>query len=217
MWIDLDSSEVLPLEVLSVLLVEDQTVVREGLKQLIASEDGLSVAGEAGTVAEAVAVARRVQPDVVMLDLKLPDGSGLDAARQMLKEVDPPAILVLSTYEDAALVQSALDLGLSGYIPKTASFQEISAAIRAAAAGGIVLHPSLVGKVARKSAEGALTAHEIDVLRLLAAGASYGEIGAKLYMSERTVRRHMNVIFEKLGTTTRAQAVAEAMRRGLLD
>lgn len=202
---------------LTVLLVEDQTVVREGLKQLVASEDGLTVAGEAGTVAEAVAAARRLQPDVVILDLKLPDGSGLEAARQMLAQKDPPAVLVLSTYEDAALVQSALDIGVSGYIPKIASFVEIAAAIRAAAAGGIVLHPSLVGKVARRSAEGAVTAHEIDVLRLLAAGASYAEIGAKLYMSERTVRRHMNVIFEKLGTSTRAQAVAEAMRRGVLD
>jgi len=202
---------------LTILLVEDQTVLREGLKQLIASEDDLAVIGEAGTVAEAVTVARRTRPEVVVLDLKLPDGSGLEAARQMLQGDDPPAVLVLSTYEDAALVQSALDLGVSGYIPKTASFQEIAAAIRAAAAGGIVLHPSLVGRVARRSVVGMLTPHDLDVLRLLAAGASYNEIGAKLYMSERTVRRHMNTIFDKLGCQSRAQAVAEAMRRGVLD
>lgn len=203
--------------VLQLILVEDQTVLREGLRQLIESEEGLKVAGEAGTVSEAVTLARRLRPDVVLLDLKLPDGSGLDAARQILAQNDPPAVLILSTYEDTALVKSALDLGASGYIPKTASFQEIAAAVRAAAAGGVVLHPSLAGKVARKSADGDLTTHEIDVLKLVAAGASYSEIGAKLYLSERTVRRHMNAIFEKLGTSTRAQAVAEAMRRGVLD
>lgn len=205
------------METLRVLLVEDQTVLREGLRQLFDSEEGMKVVGEAGTVAEAVSLTRRTRPDVVMLDLKLPDGSGMEAARQMLALQGSPAVLVLSTYEDAALVQSALDLGVSGYIPKTASFQEIAAAVRAAAVGGIVLHPSLVGKVARRNASTALNQHDMDILRLLASGASYGEIGAKLYMSERTVRRHMNVIFEKLGTNTRAQAVAEAMRRGVLD
>lgn len=202
---------------LSLVLVEDQTVLREGLKQLFASEEGVRVAGEAASAAEAVTVTRRVRPDVVILDLKLPDGSGLEAARQILAEKDPPAILVLSTYEDAALVQSALDIGVSGYVPKTASFQEIAAAVRAAAAGSVVLHPPLVGKVARRSASGALSQEEIELLRLLAAGASYLEIGARVFMSERTVRRHMNVVFEKLGTATRAQAVAEAMRRGLLE
>lgn len=205
------------MERLRLLLIEDQTVLREGLRQLIESEEGMAVAGEAGTVAEAVSLARRLRPDVVLLDLKLTDGSGLDAARQMLREQDPPAVLILSTYEDVALVRSALEMGASGYIPKTASFQEIAAAVRAAAAGGVVLHPSLAGKVARKPAEGDLSEHEMQMLRLLATGASYGEIGARLYLSERTVRRHMNVVFEKLGCSSRAQAVAEAMRRGLLD
>lgn len=205
------------MERLRILLVEDQTVLREGLKQLVDSEEGMSVVGEAGTVAEAISLSQRVRPDVVLLDLKLPDGSGLDAARSMLAGKDPPAVLVLSTYEDVALVRAALDLGASGYIPKSASFGEIAAAVRAAAAGGVVLHPSLAGKVARKSAEGDLSSHELSLVRLLATGASYGEIGSKLYLSERTVRRHMNVMFEKLNCTTRAQAVAEAMRRGLLD
>ena len=201
-----------------VLLVEDQTVLREGIRQLIESEPGMAVAGEAGTVADAVAAAKRVSPDVVLLDLKLPDGSGLAAARAMLAEPDPPAVLILSTYEDVALVRSALDIGASGYIPKSASFQEIAAAVRAAAAGGVVLHPSLAGRLARRDGAGEdLTGHEIEILKLLAAGASYLDVGAKLFMSERTVRRHMNVIFAKLGCTSQAQAVAEGMRRGLLD
>lgn len=205
------------METLRLLLVEDQTVLREGLKQLVESEAGMAVAGEAGTVAEAVALARRLHPDVVLLDLKLPDGSGLDAARQMLTDKEPPAVLILSTYEDVALVRSALDLGASGYVPKTASFQEIAAAVRAAAAGSVVLHPSLAGKVARRGSDSDLSGEELQMLRLLAAGASYGEIGARLFLSERTVRRHMNVVFDKLGCESRAQVVAEAMRRGLLD
>jgi DNA-binding NarL/FixJ family response regulator len=205
------------MEMLRVLLVEDQTVLREGLRQLMESEPGMAVIAEASTVAEAVAQARRTRPDVVLLDLKLPDGSGLDAARTILRNQDPPAILVLSTYEDVALVRAALDLGCSGYIPKSASFQEIAAAVRAAAAGGVVIHPSLAGKVARKSTELDLSAHDLEMLRLLARGASYGEMGTTLYMSERTVRRHMNQLFEKLGAVTRTQAVAEAMRRGILD
>lgn len=205
------------METIRLLLVEDQTVVREGLKQLLESEEGFKVVAEAGTVTDAGLMARRFRPDVVLLDLKLSDGSGLDAARQMLQGSDPPAVLVLSTYTDAALVKSALDLGAAGYIPKTASFAEIATAIRTAAAGGVVLHPSLAGKLARRSGEAELTVQEIEMLKLLASGASYGEIGSKLYLSERTVRRHMNMLFEKMGVQTRAQAVAEAMRRGVLD
>ncbi|HYF91110.1 MAG TPA: response regulator transcription factor [Symbiobacteriaceae bacterium] len=203
------------METLRLLLVEDQTVVREGLRQLVESEPGLTVAGEAGTVAEATALAAERRPDVVLLDLKLPDGSGLEAARRMLATPHPPAVLVLSTYEDVALVRSALELGVSGYIPKSASFQEIVAAVRAAAAGGVVLHPALAGKLARPGAAEP-TDQELRMLRMLADGASYGEIGAGLYLSERTVRRHMNVLFAKLGCSSRAAAVAEALRRGLL-
>lgn len=200
-----------------ILLVEDQTVVREGLRQLVESEPGLEVVGEASTVAEALAQGRRCRPDLVLLDLKLPDGGGLDVARQLLQGAEPPAVLILSTYTDSALVKSALEIGASGYVPKSASFQEIAVAIRTATAGGVVLHPSLAGKLARRSGEAELTQQEVAMLKLLAGGASYGEIGAQLYLSERTVRRHMNVLFDKMGVTARAQAVAEAIRRGVLD
>lgn len=202
---------------LRLLLVEDQTVLREGLRQLIEGEPGLTVVGEAGTVQEGVAQAKRLQPDVLLLDLKLPDGSGLEIARQVLAQRDPPAVLVLSTYEDVALVKSALDLGASGFIPKSAAFAEIVAAVKAAAAGGVVLHPSLAIKIAAKRTREDLNQEELAMLCLLAEGLTYGEIGGKIYLSERTVRRHMNVIFAKLGAQSNAQAVAEAMRRGLLD
>lgn len=202
---------------LRILLVEDQTVLREGLRQLIESEPGLTVVGEAASVREGVAAARQLQPDVLLLDLKLPDGSGLEVARQLLAERDPPAVLVLSTYADLALVRSALELGASGYLPKSAAFAEIVAAIRAAAEGGVVLHPSLALKVAARPMREELNPEEIQMLRLLAQGLTYGEIGGRIYLSERSVRRHMNVIFAKLGAQSNAQAVAEAMRRGLLD
>ncbi|MDB4897342.1 MAG: two-component response regulator, partial [Firmicutes bacterium] len=104
------------------------------------------------------------------------------------------------------------------YIPKSASFQEIAGAVRAAAAGSVVLHPSLAGRLARSGGAGDdLSGHEIAILKLLSAGAAYPEVGARLFLSERTVRRHMNVIFAKLGCTSQAQAVAEGMRRGVLD
>ncbi len=205
------------MDVIRLLLVEDQTVVREGLKQLIGSEEGFKLVAEAATVADATLMARRHRPDVVLLDLKLTDGSGLDAARTMLAAEDPPAVLILSTYTDTALVKSALDLGCAGYVPKTASFQEIAAAVRTAVAGGVVLHPSLAGKLTKRGGEADLSPQEIDMLKLLSSGASYGEIGSKLYLSERTVRRHMNLLFDKMGVQSRAQAVAEAMRRGVLD
>lgn len=198
------------------LLVEDQTVLREGLKQLIETEDGLQVVAEAGSLAEAVQMARRFRPDVVLLDLKLPDGSGLEATRQMLSGENPPAVLILSTYTDSALVKSALELGAAGYIPKTASFTEIAAAVRTAAEGGVVLHPSLAGKIVPRRGEVEVNNQELSVLNLLAEGASYGEIGARLFLSERTVRRRMNLLFAKMGVQSSAQAVAEAMRRGLL-
>jgi DNA-binding NarL/FixJ family response regulator len=201
---------------LRLLLVEDQTVLREGLRQLIESEPGLVVVGEAGTVQAGVAQARALQPDVILLDLKLPDGSGLEVARLVLAQRDPPAVLILSTYEDVALVKAALDLGAAGFIPKSASFAEIVAAVRGAAAGGVVLHPSLAIKVAAPSRQ-ELDPEELRMLRLVAAGLTYGEIGAQVYLSERTVRRHMNQVFAKLGAQSNAQAVAEAMRRGLLD
>lgn len=203
-------------EQVAVLIVEDQTVVREGLRQLLAAEPGFVVAGEAATVAEAVAAAARHTPDVVLLDLKLPDGSGLDVCKQILRLPGAPAVLILSTFADAALVQAALDAGAAGYLPKTASFAEIASAIRAAFAGGLVLHPSLARQVVAKRPAELLDA-EREMLRRLAAGESYQAIGEALFMSERTVRRHMNVIFEKLGVPNRAAAVAEALRRGLLD
>jgi len=201
---------------LRIMLVEDQTVVREGLRQLMESDPEFKVVGEAATAAEAVSQAARLKPDVILLDLKLPDGSGLDAARQILQGSDPPAILVLSTYADAALVRSALALGASGYIPKTASFAEIASAVRTTAQGGVVIHPSLAGKLAGRG-EAELREEEITMLRMLAEGASYAEIGSRLYLSERTVRRHMNLLFEKMGVQNRTQAVAEAMRRGVLN
>lgn len=202
---------------LRLLLVEDQTVLREGLRQLIESEPGLTVAGEAGTVRDGIALAKQLQPDLLLLDLKLSDGSGLEVARQVLAQREAPAVLILSTYEDVALVKAALDLGVSGFMPKSAAFAEIVAAVRAAAAGGVVLHQSLALKVAARTTRDDLNPEELRMLRLVADGLTYGEIGGTLYLSERTVRRHMNLIFAKLGAQSNAQAVAEAMRRGLLD
>jgi DNA-binding NarL/FixJ family response regulator len=203
------------------MIVDDHTVVREGLKRLLETNPSFRVIGEEGTVAAALDRVRRLRPDVIIIDIKLPDGTGLDAAREILGEATPPKVLILSTYDDFPIIEKAISLGVSAYLPKSASFGEITAAILAVYHGEQYLHRAITARLMeglrQKSQAATVTPGEKQMLLFLSEGLSYTEIGRKLFASERTVRRHAERLYEKIGVTERTQAVAEALRRGWLE
>lgn len=217
-----------------VLLADDEALVRGGLAMLLEAEQGITVAGEAADGAQAVAQALRIQPDVVVMDIRMPGTDGVEATRQLssdgfLDKVDTvPAVLVLTTFGDDEAVRTALRSGASGFILKSSAPRALGDAVRALAAGGGWLDPAitrgLLADFVRRpdrrdpgSAEMAqLTKRERDVLTVAAHGLSNAEIATHLFLSEATVKTHMHRIFLKLGITDRAQAVAAAYKSGLV-
>jgi DNA-binding NarL/FixJ family response regulator len=206
--------------VISVLLVDDHPVVRSGLVGMLAGEPDIEVVGEAGSAGEAVAVARAVTPDVVLMDLRMPGGDGVTATTGVLAEVPTARVVVLTTYESDADILRAVEAGAAGYLLKDASRLELLAAIRGAARGETVLAPSvatrLVDRIRRPHAADALSARELEVLKLVAEGLSNGEIGRALFISEATVKTHLLRTFGKLGVSDRTAAVTTAMQAGYL-
>ena len=220
--------------VIRVLLADDEALVRGGLAMLLEAEPDITVAGEAKDGAEAVELAARIQPDVVVMDIRMPRMDGVEATLQLssdafLDKVETvPAVLVLTTFGDDEAVRTALRSGASGFILKSSAPGVLSDAIRALAAGGGWLDPAvtrgLLADFARRPdvrapgpAELAqLTKRERDVLTVAAHGLSNAEIAAHLFLSEATVKTHMHRIFLKLGITDRAQAVAAAYKSGLV-
>ncbi|WP_336711399.1 response regulator transcription factor [Arthrobacter sp. USHLN218] len=217
-----------------VLLADDEALVRGGLAMLLEAEQGITVAGEAADGAEAVEQAVRIQPDVVVMDIRMPGTDGVEATRQLssdafLDKVDTvPAVLVLTTFGDDEAVRTALRSGASGFILKSSAPRALGDAVRALAAGGGWLDPAitrgLLADFVRRpdrrdpgSVEMAqLTKRERDVLTVAAHGLSNAEIATHLFLSEATVKTHMHRIFLKLGITDRAQAVAAAYKSGLV-
>ena len=209
------------MERLTVLLAEDHTVVREGTREMLERDPGISVVGEAADGAAAVALAADLSPDVVLLDLGLPILNGLEAARRIRDLPKPPRILMLSAYDDDDYVVAAVEAGANGYLLKTAHVRDVIAAIRAVAVGEIVLHPGvarrLFGRGGRSAtADDVLTAREIQVLRHAARGVHTKEIGELLSVSTRTVEAHFTSIFNKLGVSSRTEAIVHAASRGWL-
>lgn len=203
---------------LRVLLAEDHAVVREGTREILAQGVGIVVVGEAADGAEAVALAERLRPDVVLLDLSLPVLNGIEATRRIRAHQRPPHVLILSAYDDEDYVVAAVEAGASGYLLKTVHADDVLAAIRAVARGEIVLHPTvahqLVARAAHGGAPDTLTARELEVLRLAARGNRTREIAAQLALSSRTIEAHFTSIFNKLGVSTRAEAIVHAASRG---
>ncbi len=203
---------------LRVLLAEDHAVVREGTREILAQGAGIVVVGEAADGAEAVALAERLRPDVVLLDLSLPVLNGIEATRRIRAHPRPPHVLILSAYDDEDYVVAAVEAGASGYLLKTVHADDVLAAIRAVARGEIVLHPTvahqLVARAAHGGAPDTLTARELEVLRLAARGNRTREIAAQLALSSRTIEAHFTSIFNKLGVSTRAEAIVHAASRG---
>jgi DNA-binding NarL/FixJ family response regulator len=208
---------------LRVVVADDQAAVREGLVTLLDLLDDVSVVGAAADGEHALALVDEHRPDVVLMDLRMPGVDGATATRRVRSEAPETKVVVLTTYSDDASILDALDAGALGYLTKDAGRAEIARALHAAAAGQSVLDPGVASRLlatARESAAPAepaegLTARETEVLGLLAAGLDNLAIARRLYVSEATVKTHINHVFAKIGATTRAQAVRYAHRRGL--
>ncbi|HEX3202119.1 MAG TPA: response regulator transcription factor [Actinomycetes bacterium] len=201
------------------LIVDDHPVVRDGLRGLFADDPDFQVVGEAANGAEAVARVERLGADVVLMDLRMPEMSGVEAITRLRRTAPAVRVLVLTTYDTDSDVLPAIEAGATGYLLKDAPREELVRAVRAAFAGEAVLSPAvasrLMGQV-RKPPPEALSQRELEVLALIADGATNREAAAKLFVSEATVKTHLLHIYEKLGVRDRAAAVAEAYRRRLL-
>lgn len=206
---------------LRLLLVDDHEVVRIGLRTLLNDEPGMEVIGEAGSVAEAIRLSSYLQPDVVLLDVRLPDGSGIEACRTIRRQTESQ-VLMLTSYVDDNLVVDAISAGAAGYVLKQISIDELLRAIRAVAAGDAALDPKVTARVLKRvrqlehatsaSAFHDLSEREIQVLMLVAEGKSNAEIAADLSLSPTTVRNHVSAILSKLGLSNRIEAAIYAVR-----
>jgi len=191
------------------LLVDDHEVVRAGLRALLAGIDGIEVVGEAGSVAEAVREAARLAPQVVLMDLRLPDGSGLDACREILSNAPQTRIVFLTSYSDEQAVISTVLAGAAGYVLKDVGHRALVAAIRDAAAGRPILDARITEPVmSRVRKADALSGQEQRVVALVVEGRTNKEIAAALGLSDKTVKNYLSNAFQKLGISRRAQAAA---------
>jgi len=206
----------------TVVIADDHTVVRQGLRMLIDNEDGLQVIAEAGTVPDAERMTRAHRPSVLVLDLNMPGGSSLEAIPRLRGEAPDTAIVVLTMQDDPAFARQALQAGAAGFVLKEAADEELLEAIRLAAAGDTYLNPRLGARMAAAPAEPAgppddLSERELEVLRLIALGHTNSEIAEQLFLSTRTVETHRAHIQQKLRRTTRAELVRYALEHGLVD
>jgi len=214
--------------VIRVLLADDQRLVRSGFRMILRADPGLEVVGEAGDGVEAVALARELRPDVVLMDVRMPRVDGIEATRRLMLEPEPPRVLVLTTFDLDEYVYGALRAGASGFLLKDAPEEQLAAAIRIAADGGALFSPAvtrrLIERFAEQEAPGGpppgrleeLTGREVEVLRLVARGLSNAEIAAELVVSDHTVKTHVARILAKLDLRDRTQAVIAAYECGLV-
>jgi DNA-binding NarL/FixJ family response regulator len=217
--------------VIRLLLVDEQAMVRQGLRMILESEPGLTVVGEAGDGLEAVELVARAHPDVVLMDVRMPRLDGIEACRRIRESADAelPHVLMLTTFDLEDYVYAALRAGASGFLLKDAPAEQLVAAVEVVARGDALLAPQvtrlLIEEVARRRAPeprpvpglSRLTERELDVLRLMARGMSNGEIAAELYLGEATVKTHVGRVLGKLDARDRVQAVVAAYESGLVE
>ncbi|MDQ0959038.1 DNA-binding NarL/FixJ family response regulator [Streptomyces sp. B4I13] len=205
----------------SLLIVDDHPVVRDGLRGMFESAPGFTVLGEAANGVEAVAKAGELDPDVILMDLRMPGGGGVDAIRELARGGARAKVLVLTTYDTDSDTLPAIEAGATGYLLKDAPRDELFTAVRAAAQGRTVLSPAVATRLvsavrAPRSPGEPLSAREREVLALVARGTSNREIARDLFISEATVKTHLTHLYAKLGVNDRAAAVARAYERGIL-
>ncbi|HBW22927.1 MAG: hypothetical protein A2X28_04270 [Elusimicrobia bacterium GWA2_56_46] len=211
----------------TVLIADDQTLFREGIKDLLEDENGISVVGEASNGPEAVAMAKKIKPDVILMDIKLPQLDGIAATRIIRKECPQTNVLILSSYEDEAHVTEAIQAGANGYLSKMLPASELVHALKTFTSDGVMIPQPIMGKLIQglrqmgqpgyENAPDALTATEIKVMSLLGKGNSNKEIAAALGCSVKTVKNHLNSIFQKLAVNNRTEAVVKAIEKGLIS
>jgi len=204
---------------ISLLIVDDHPVVRNGLRGIFTGDPEFEVLGEAADGKEAVALTLARRPQVVLMDLRMPGGDGVTAIRELAERAPDTRVLVLTTYGDDADVLPAIDAGATGYLLKDAPREELLRGVRAAARGESVLSPAVAATVLGRVREpaGPLSPRELEVLTLVARGASNREAAAQLFISEATVKTHLLHVYAKLGVNDRAAAVAAGYERGLLS
>jgi DNA-binding NarL/FixJ family response regulator len=205
-----------------ILIVDDHMVVRRGIRSLLSNHDDFEIVGEAGDVASGMELVRDLVPDVVLLDIRLPDDSGLSLLKQIRREAIPTRVLVLTSFDDEEYVMGALREGANGFIIKNASDDRLTGAIRAVYRDERVFSPQITEQIVQQvvaeqeRASQGFSEEERKILRLVVTGASNDDIAAELYMSLTSVKRKLRTIFSKLKVQNRAQAAAEAVQRDLI-
>lgn len=201
------------------LIVDDHPIVRAGFEGILAGDPDLEVVGEAKNGREAVRLTSRLRPDVVLMDLRMPEMDGVEATAKIKAELPRTNVLVLTTYDSDADILRAIEAGATGYLLKDASRDELFRGVRAAARGEPVLAPSVTARLMKRASapsRDVLSAREIEVLELVGRGLSNKDLARKLHLSEATVKSHLIHIFDKLGVADRTAAVTVALERGIL-
>ncbi len=217
-------------EPIKIMLVDDHNLVREGFAKMLELEDDFVVIGQAASAEEALSKAVKLKPDIILMDIKLKDINGIEATRLIKQKIPEAEVIILSMYDEEEYVREAVRAGATGYVLKDITQEELIRNIKIVYSGGSYIQPSLARKVLRelagegsktssstKSSIKTLSEREIEVLQLVADGKSNKEIASILTISEKTVKAHLRSIFRKLEVGDRAQAVATAMRRGLVE
>lgn len=205
------------LKPIRLLVVDDHHVVRSGLAASLGLEDDLQVVGEADSGATVSALARKLRPDVVLMDLRMPGGNGIEATAALRADLPEARVLMFTTFDGDEEIYRAMQAGARGYLLKSAPREELLAAIRAVAAGERYLPAALAQRLAGRIGTPDVSDREIEVLRLIARGKANKEIAVALGISDETVKRHVSNLFVKMGVADRAQATSEGIRRGLIQ